>query len=523
MKTSLIALVLAAVAAASDVHDLKKDTFDGFIKENDLVLAEFFAPWCGHCKALVPEYEEAATTLKEKNIALAKIDCTEEADLCQKYGVEGYPTLKVFRGPDSVSAYSGARKAPAIVSFMTKQSLPAVSVLEKSTLEDFKTADKVVLVAYFAADDKASNETFTAVADSLREDYLFGATSDEALAKAEGVKQPSIVLYKSFDEGKNTFTEKFDKESIEKFTKTAATPLIGEVGPETYSGYMAADLPLAYIFAETPEERETLSKELKPVAEKHKGKINFATIDAKAFGQHGGNLNLEVGKWPAFAIQETVKNQKFPFDQTKKLTAKDIGAFVDEFASGQVEPSIKSEPIPENQDGPVTIVVAKNYDEIILDDKKDVLIEFYAPWCGHCKSLAPKYDELGELFKSHSDKVTIAKVDATANDVPDEIEGFPTIKLYAAGKKDSPITYSGARTVEDLVKFIKENGSHAVDVEVKSDDVPESDLPKQAAAATEKASEAAEGVKDAVSSKVAQATEAVKAAVGDDDDIHDEL
>ena len=55
----------------------------------------------------------AATTLKEKNIALAKIDCTEEADLCQQYGVEGYPTIKIFRGPDQVSPYNGARKAPA--------------------------------------------------------------------------------------------------------------------------------------------------------------------------------------------------------------------------------------------------------------------------------------------------------------------------------------------------------------------------------------------------------------------------
>lgn len=128
---------------------------------------------------------------------------------------------------------------------MTKQSLPAVSILEKSTLEDFKTADKVVLVAYFAADDKASNETFTAVADSLRENYLFGATNDETLAKAEGVKFPSIVLYKSFDEGKNKFTEKFDKEAIEKFTKSSATPLIGEVGPETYSDYMAVSLHAA--------------------------------------------------------------------------------------------------------------------------------------------------------------------------------------------------------------------------------------------------------------------------------------
>jgi protein disulfide-isomerase A1 len=72
----------------------------------------------------------------------------------------------------------------------------------------------------------------------LRDSYLFGATSDASLAKEAGVEQPAIVLYKTFDEGKNTYEEKFDVEAIKKFAKTAATPLIGEVGPETYSGYM---------------------------------------------------------------------------------------------------------------------------------------------------------------------------------------------------------------------------------------------------------------------------------------------
>ena len=74
-----------------------------------------FAPWCGHCKALAPEYEEAATTLKEKGIKLVKVDCTEEADLCQTHGVEGYPTLKIFRGLDNVAPYKGQRKADAYV------------------------------------------------------------------------------------------------------------------------------------------------------------------------------------------------------------------------------------------------------------------------------------------------------------------------------------------------------------------------------------------------------------------------
>jgi protein disulfide-isomerase A1 len=125
---------------------------------------------------------------------------------------------------------------------MTKQSLPAVSILTPDTLEEFKTADKIVLVAYLAADDKASNTTFSAAADAMRDDYLFGATNDAALAQAEGVKQPGIVLYKVFDEGKNVFEQKFEVDAITQFAQTASTPLVGEVGPETYASYMAVSL-----------------------------------------------------------------------------------------------------------------------------------------------------------------------------------------------------------------------------------------------------------------------------------------
>ena len=216
-------------------------------------------------------------------------------------------------------------------------------------------------------------------------------------------------------------------------------------------------------------------------------------------------------------------------------------------------------------------MVAKNYQDVVLDEDKDVLIEFYAPWCGHCKayvstsrlvlchanhsphylygnqahadsanSLAPKYEELAQLYAPFSSQVTIAKVDATANDVPDEISGFPTIKLYPAGSKSAPVPYSGARTVEDLAAFVKESGKHTIDVYGESDDdeKPElkkksaaedddedekTDMPHQAPAATEAA---AEKVKEAVKEKASQVKEAVKeAAVDSDSDAedHDEL
>ena len=83
--------------------------------------------------------------------------------------------------------------------------------------------------------------------------------------------------------------------------------------------------------------------------------------------------------------------------------------------------------------------------------------------------MAPKYEQLASLYKDNAEfaeKVTIAKIDATANDVPDSIQGFPTIKLFPAGSKKEPVEYTGSRTVEDLANFVRDSGKHGVDAYV---------------------------------------------------------
>jgi len=108
-----------------------------------------------------------------------------------------------------------------------------------------------------------------------------------------------------------------------------------------------------------------------------------------------------------------------------------------DYVEKKLEPYIKSEKIPENNDGDVKIVVAKNFNEIVLDPTKDVLLESYAPWCGHCKKLEPIYQELGNKLKKFSNTLTIAKVDATANELPSNFvtRGYPTIFFVPANKK----------------------------------------------------------------------------------------
>merc|ERR1719151_75994 len=92
----------------------------------DLVLVEFYAPWCGHCKTLEPQYVKAAKVLSEKapGVILAKVDATKESELAKEYMVQGFPTLILFREGVKVADYDGGRTSGEIIEYMRKQADP---------------------------------------------------------------------------------------------------------------------------------------------------------------------------------------------------------------------------------------------------------------------------------------------------------------------------------------------------------------------------------------------------------------
>lgn len=91
-----------------------------------------------------------------------------------------------------------------------------------------------------------------------------------------------------------------------------------------------------------------------------------------------------------------------------------------------------------------------------MNNDNDVLVKYYAPWCGHCKKLAPIWDEVADELKDVPNLV-IGKFDATANEVDGvDIKGYPTLLFYPKGNKGSPISFEGDRDAEGIKNFLKE-------------------------------------------------------------------
>lgn len=239
---AIFVLSLTQISASSDVLVLTPDNFDQYVSESSAkpVFVEFFAPWCGHCKSLAPEYEQVATSYKGLGALVASVDADAHRELGQRFGVTGFPTLKYFpAGSIEGETYNGGRTAADIVAFLNQ-----------------KTGDKArIRVA------------------------------------------PSAVV----------------------------------------------------------------------------------------------------------ALDES------------------------------------------------------NFDSIALDPTKDVLVEFYAPWCGHCKKLAPDYEKVGLAFEGENN-VVVAKVDADAHKALGSrfgVTGYPTIKFFPKDNKDGE-DYQAGRTPEEFVAFLNE-------------------------------------------------------------------
>merc|ERR1711915_394659 len=222
-------VAVAEIKKEEGVLVLTNDNFQEAVDGNEFILVEFYAPWCGHCKALAPEYAKAAGILAEKDspIKLAKVDATEEGKLAEKFEVRGYPTLKFFKNGKPME-YGGGRTADTIVSWVEKKTGPPAKALANAEeVTAFTEGKNVAVVGCFKDETTDAAKAFLAVASNM-DDIPFGITAECADVEGEGV-----VMFKSFDDGKATLTGGLTEEAIALFVSSEALPLVVDFNHET--------------------------------------------------------------------------------------------------------------------------------------------------------------------------------------------------------------------------------------------------------------------------------------------------
>ena len=190
------------------------------------------------------------------------------------------------------------------------------------------------------------------------------------------------------------------------------------------------------------------------VANQYKGQITFCIANENDYSEELHDLKLDdSGEDINVGFFESSK-VRYAMPPNDEFDSEILKIFVEQVLSGKLKRVLKSQPIPVRNDGPVINVVGETFESLVTNSDKNVLIEFYANWCGHCKNLEPIYRQLAKKFNDKKDLV-VAKIEATLNDYPDlyDVNGFPTI-YFLKKDKSKPHLYLGDRSLEDLTKYV---------------------------------------------------------------------
>ncbi len=490
-----------------------------------LILVNFYVPWCGYCISLNEVLKDVASELNLLNlpVQIISIDVTGNKDIIESESIDGYPTIALYKNGLKASEYYGDRSKESIISYLQlKSALSAIYISNLAELGKYcvslPTAGNetsiansngiiaVVLGVFLPpSNPSAENGMYSKIAEvykSLGNKYdqaIFLISDNEQIISHYNIKQDTMLVYLDQSGGVGgslALTPSLDAEYL-------ISSIINYVIPVkiVYSNIMQPyiqSIPVkthALVFYDerNVQSYSNIVKVIDKISPLYRGRLIFIMIPAtEHYLLHFFDVTLaNLPRVIIVDMKDAHNMRKYDYHDYYRVAEiseslataatgedddihaiiwneTDVNQFILDYFDDKLMQTLQSEEEVDASDGnngdkyhAIKSLVGTNFAAAVTDDSKDVVVYFYAPWCGHCKSVDPVINSVAEIFKS-DENTLIAKIDASKNDIYYEgvtIKGYPTFYLFAAGNKTAPLEYTGDRSYLDLVNFITVNGA----------------------------------------------------------------
>ncbi|XP_031277725.1 protein disulfide isomerase-like 1-6 isoform X2 [Pistacia vera] len=473
------------------VLELNSDNAKRVAEGNEFVLLLGYAPWCARSAELMPQFAEAATSLKELKspLLMAKIDAERYSKAASSLGIKGFPTLLLFVNGTS-QAYTGGFSAAEIVIWARKKTgVPVIRINTVKAAEEFLKKYPMFVLGKFDKFEGPDYEEFLKAATSDNEiQFVETSSSEVARVLYPDIKATNhfLGLVKSEPVRYTEFDGAFEMDKILQFLEYNKFPLVIKLTEINNIKVYASPINLqVFVFAKA-DELKGLHEPLQNVARKFKGKvlgltifnplkqilllcrsniflfdilllvqIIFISVDSKDENLAKPFLTilgLEESENTVVTAFDTKISSKFLLESDP--TESNIEEFCSRLLHGTLSPYFKSQPIPDNTDASVKIIVGKTFDDLVLGSPENVLLEVHTPWCINCETTSKQMEKLAKHFKG-LDNLVFAKIDAAGNEHPKlQVDDYPTLLFYPADDKANPIKLPTKQSSKDLASFI---------------------------------------------------------------------
>jgi len=491
-------------AAQEVIHWQSPQHFNKFMKtEKGKVLAMFYAPWCGHCKRMKPDYQAAAKELKGSAVLAAMdVNKPENSVIAKKFNVTGFPTLLYFESGQYQFAYPGDNNKAAIKAFLADPKPEAedkpkevewseepseVVHLSDDNFDSFMESEPSVLVMFYApwcGHCKKAKPHFVSAASIMAQMNIPGkltavdCTKHQQLSKRFDVKGFPTIKY--FKDGQMAFDagDARDQESILKFMKDPKEPPpppppevpwkeeesdVVHLSEEDFKPFLKKKKHVLVMFyapwcGHCKRAKPEMTAAAADFAED--SKVEIAAVDCTT--DKSVCSAFEVTGFPTFRYFHYYNKEQKSYDGGR--TRKDFVAFMSDPLSpfaGQEPPPPGPEEQWQDLDGALFVKHLKNDEfDSFMKYKETVLVMFYAPWCGHCKAMKSDYAQAAKELTDSGVVHVLAAVDATIETELGKrfsVRGYPTLKFFRKGLEVED--YKGGRSKTEIVAYITEKAA----------------------------------------------------------------